>query len=228
MLYNFCAYIFGASMTPRKENISMKTTKVLLLSLGMALCVGGGIGAAVAITRQAAGNTGSSAFDKAVNLYWEAGEASTTLTDMESLSVNVPQYRYLTVSPKSSASVSGNVKLTFTLAEATVEEKTAVLKGLTVSVEKILDQYFTGKWDAELKNTCQNLGADENATGLPTADGSWRFATWTKAQYTEVFNKIATGTLAVDATKVAAVGQFSATPTDGEKDAVKTAPAKEA
>lgn len=114
----------------------MKTSKVLLLSLGMALCVGGGVGAAVAITRQAAGNTGSSAFDKAVNLYWEAGETSTTLTDMESLSVNVPQYRYLTVSPKSSASVSGNVKLTFTLAEATVEEKTAVLKGLTVSVYK--------------------------------------------------------------------------------------------
>lgn len=114
----------------------MKTSKVLLLSLGMALCVGGGIGAAVAITRQAAGNTGSSAFDKAVNLYWEAGHASTTLTDMETLSVNVPQYRYLTVSPKSSASVSGNVELTFTLSEATGTAKTAVLTGLTVSVYK--------------------------------------------------------------------------------------------
>lgn len=114
----------------------MKKSKVLLLSLGMALCVGGGVGAAVAITRQAAGNTGSSAFDKAVNLYWEAGHTSTTLTDMESLSVNVPQYRYLTVSPKSSASVSGNVELGFTLAEATGTEKTAVLTGLTVSVYK--------------------------------------------------------------------------------------------
>lgn len=114
----------------------MKTTKVLLLSLGMALCVGGGVGAAVAITRQAAGNTGSSAFDKAVNLYWGANSSSIELADMESLSVNVPQYRYLTVSPKSSASVSGNVELGFTLATATGTEKTAVLTGLTVSVYK--------------------------------------------------------------------------------------------
>lgn len=114
----------------------MKKSKVLLLSLGMALCVGGGIGAAVAITRQAAGNTGSSAFDKAVNLYWGAGSSSIELADMESLSVNVPQYRYLTVSPKSSASVSGNVELGFTLAKATGTEKTAVLTGLTVSVYK--------------------------------------------------------------------------------------------
>ncbi|MBQ0009132.1 MAG: hypothetical protein KBS97_02535 [Firmicutes bacterium] len=156
----------------------MKTTKVLLLSLGMALCVGGGIGAAVAITRQAAGNTGSSAFDKAVNLYWVEGSSSIELGDMETLSVNVPQYRYLTVSPKSSASVSGNVELGFTLAEATIAEKTAVLKGLTVSVYKTaflatdatVASLIDGKTPEPVLNATTKTGTTSFAAKADSAD----------------------------------------------------------
>lgn len=72
---------------------------------------------------------------------------------------------------------------------------TSAMKGLSVSVKQVLGQFYAGKWDAELKNKAQNLGAKENATGLPTADGSWRFTKFTKDEYNALFAKIADGTL---------------------------------
>lgn len=72
---------------------------------------------------------------------------------------------------------------------------TSAMKGLAVSVKQVLGQFYGGKWDAELANKAQNLGAKENATGLPTAEGSWRFTKFTAAEYTELFNKIANGTI---------------------------------
>ena len=111
----------------------MKTSKVLLLSLGMALCVGGGVGAAVAITRQQAGNTGSGDFDKAISLCWGSKSSTVDLADMTTLSVGVAQYRYLAVTPESSKSVAGNVTLSFTLAPAAATNDIA---GITVSVYK--------------------------------------------------------------------------------------------
>lgn len=113
----------------------MKKTKVLLLSLGMALCVGGGVGAAAAITRQAAGNTGEGDFDKAINLYWGSESSTATLADMEELQVNVPQYRYLSVTPKSSKTIEGTVTVNFTLAKATDSDgKSYDIAGLVVKV----------------------------------------------------------------------------------------------
>ena len=70
---------------------------------------------------------------------------------------------------------------------------TSAVKGLAASVEKVLGQYFDGKWDAELKNVAQNLGASDDATGLPT--DTWRLQNFTVAQYNELYEKIKNGVI---------------------------------
>lgn len=72
---------------------------------------------------------------------------------------------------------------------------TSAMKGLAVSVEQILGQFYAGKWDSELANVAQNLGAKENATGLPTEEGSWRFAKFTVDEYNTLFKAIQNGTV---------------------------------
>lgn len=115
----------------------MKKLKTVALITGMALCLGGGIGAALAaITESGATSDGPAAFDKAINLYWGAGETTATLADMTDLTVNDAQYRYLSVTPKSTKSVSGTVTVSFTLALGEVAEGTATLNGLQISVYK--------------------------------------------------------------------------------------------
>ena len=71
-------------------------------------------------------------------------------------------------------------------------------KGLTESVILILKEWEAGNWDTKLADKCSNLGAAENSTGLPTADASWRFTKFTKAEYTTLFNKVANGELVID------------------------------
>jgi len=68
---------------------------------------------------------------------------------------------------------------------------TSAVKGLSASVERVLGQFYDGKWDAELANVAQNLGAAEDSTGLPTE--TWRLANWTVDQYTELLGKIKSG-----------------------------------
>ncbi len=68
---------------------------------------------------------------------------------------------------------------------------TSAVKGLAVSVEKVLGQFFDGKWDKELANVAQNLGAAEDSTGLPTE--TWRMTNFTVDQYKAVFEKIKNG-----------------------------------
>jgi len=77
---------------------------------------------------------------------------------------------------------------------------TSATKGLNASVQKILGQWKGGAWDTDLKAKAQNLGAAEDATGLPTADGSWRFKTFTKEQYNALFNSVKNGTVVPDGT----------------------------
>lgn len=72
---------------------------------------------------------------------------------------------------------------------------TSAMKGLAVSVETVLGQFYAGKWDAELANVAQNLGAKENATGLPTEEGSWRFTKFTVDEYNTLFKAIQNGTV---------------------------------
>ncbi len=75
---------------------------------------------------------------------------------------------------------------------------TSAQKGLAVSVKTVLTQIYNNEWDAKLGGKAQNLGAAEDATGLPTNTDAWRFKTFTKDQYTAVFDKIKAGTITPD------------------------------
>ena len=70
---------------------------------------------------------------------------------------------------------------------------TSAVKGLASSVQLVLTQYYANEWDAKLANKTSNLGAAENSTGLPTADASWRFKTFTKGEYQALFKDIKDG-----------------------------------
>ncbi len=76
---------------------------------------------------------------------------------------------------------------------------TSAMKGLTVSVYDALTEFFDndGEWPAELAGVTTTLGADTNGIGLPTATGSWRFATFTTAQYDLIFADLVDGTVVV-------------------------------
>lgn len=83
---------------------------------------------------------------------------------------------------------------------------TSAVKGLSASVKKVLGQFYANKWDAELANKAQNLGASDNATGLPTE--TWRLTKFTVEQYNALFAKIKDGTIVPNA----------ATPDDANSD----------
>ncbi len=72
---------------------------------------------------------------------------------------------------------------------------TSAVKGLSVSVQKILGELYDGKWDTLLANKASNLGASDNATGLPI-DTS-RFNTFTKADYEKLFKDIQNGKVTI-------------------------------
>ena len=112
----------------------MKKLKIILLSAGMALCAGGAIGAAIAFTNYSATIDDNPTADKSIQLYWGSGESSVTIDPVVNLGSHEPVFRYLDVSPKSTKTVEGTVRLDFTLAEANED---AVLTGLTVDVYEI-------------------------------------------------------------------------------------------
>ena len=113
----------------------MNTKSKVLIGL-MALCLLGGVGSTLALTRSGASVTGNpGAFDQAINLYWGDGEATTVeIANVENLVAGVAQYRGLSVHSLSSKSVAGAVKLSFALAPSAGEHH---IKGLSVSVYKI-------------------------------------------------------------------------------------------
>lgn len=74
---------------------------------------------------------------------------------------------------------------------------TSAVKGLANSVEQVLGQYYDGKWDTELADVAQNLGAAENATGLP--EDTWSMTTFTLDEYKALLGKIASGEIVPDA-----------------------------
>ena len=75
---------------------------------------------------------------------------------------------------------------------------TSAVKGLKESVAKVLDQYYAGKWDSDLAGKTQNLGASDDATGLPI--GTSKFTKFTADQYNDLFAKIKSGSVTPDAT----------------------------
>lgn len=73
---------------------------------------------------------------------------------------------------------------------------TSAVKGLKVSVEKILGQYYNNEWDTNLAGQARNFGATDDATGLPTA--TWRMTKFKVADYTALFNSIKKGDVKVN------------------------------
>ena len=57
-------------------------------------------------------------------------------------------------------------------------------------------------WPAEYAAYTSKLGAADNAIGLPTADGSWRFQTFTKENYDELLAGVIDGSLEISASTV--------------------------
>ncbi|MBR4800347.1 MAG: BMP family ABC transporter substrate-binding protein [Clostridia bacterium] len=69
---------------------------------------------------------------------------------------------------------------------------TSAIKRLDEAVKHVLALYYGGEWDAKLANKTSNLGANENATGIP--DNPWRFNTYTVAEYYDMYDSMKAGT----------------------------------
>ncbi|MCQ2430870.1 MAG: BMP family ABC transporter substrate-binding protein [Clostridia bacterium] len=70
---------------------------------------------------------------------------------------------------------------------------TSAVKGLSASVEYILGQIYADKW-AEMGNSA-NLGAADDATGLPTDTFTQTLKKWTLDEYNALYAQIKNGTL---------------------------------
>ena len=111
----------------------MKKRQKVLLGL-MALGLVGGIGSAVALTRTAAEQKNTSlGTDKAVYLYWDENTtAKNSIAEVENLTANSTEYRYIVVAPKMSKTLEGTVSITFTL--SVDSSRNQELAGLTVDI----------------------------------------------------------------------------------------------
>ena len=75
---------------------------------------------------------------------------------------------------------------------------TSAMKDLKNSVVLALtDLYAAGGTWGDKGGTTATLGAADNCTGLPTAEGSWRFKTFTVDEYTAIFEKVKSGEIVV-------------------------------
>ena len=83
---------------------------------------------------------------------------------------------------------------------------TSAMKGLGVAVQTALAEYYADEFQGGESIT---LGAAEDAVGLPTATDSWRFATFTVAEYDALLALVAAGTVVVPA-DAAALATFVA------------------
>ena len=74
---------------------------------------------------------------------------------------------------------------------------TSAMKGLSASVQKVLGEYYKGEWDAKLAGQASNLGASDDATGLPMSTS--RFTTFKQADYDAIYGQIKSGAVTPDA-----------------------------
>ena len=75
---------------------------------------------------------------------------------------------------------------------------TSAMKGLGEAVTDALDHAAAGTWDT-IGGTNGNYGLEEgDYVGLPTAETSWCFETFTQDEYTALVEKIRSGELVVD------------------------------
>ena len=74
---------------------------------------------------------------------------------------------------------------------------TSATKGLSASVQKVLGEYYANQWDSKLAGQASNLGAADDATGLPIKTS--RFSKFTEADYNAIYEKVKNGTVVPDA-----------------------------
>ena len=74
---------------------------------------------------------------------------------------------------------------------------TSAMKGLSVSVQKVLGELYKGEWDAKLGGQASNLGAADDATGLPISTS--RFTKFTADDYNAIYAKVKSGAVTPDA-----------------------------
>ena len=74
---------------------------------------------------------------------------------------------------------------------------TSAMKGLTEGTMYALEKFYAGEW-ADISDKAANLGVTSNAVGLPTAEGSWRFANYTVAEYEALYAKLVANEIVVD------------------------------
>ena len=75
---------------------------------------------------------------------------------------------------------------------------TSAMKGLTEAVNTALSDIDAGEW-GDIAASNGNFGLEDgDYVGLPTADDSWNFKTFTKDEYETLKTKIASGELVVD------------------------------
>ena len=88
---------------------------------------------------------------------------------------------------------------------------TSAFKGLRKSVQSALEIYSANTWE-DIGGKVFNLGLNaklgkveaKDYVGLPTADASWGFKTFTKANYEELLNRIKDGTYTISDSTTAA------------------------
>ena len=75
---------------------------------------------------------------------------------------------------------------------------TSAMKSLQISVETALRTIYDGKW-SEISGKAVQLGLqDGDYVGLPTAEGSWNFKTFTVEEYNGIVEKIKSGDIQID------------------------------
>ena len=75
---------------------------------------------------------------------------------------------------------------------------TSAMKGLREGTIYALEKFYDGKW-ADIADKAANLGAKDNAVGLPTEEASWGFEEFSVKEYNELFDKLVDGKIVVDA-----------------------------
>ena len=99
-----------------------------------------------------------------------------------------------------SAAAANNGKVIGVDVDQSSQSKTVItsaMKGLASGTMHALAEFYAGNWDSKLSNKDVNLGAKDNAVGLPTA--TWSMTNFTVDQYNTLFASLANGTVTVDA-----------------------------
>ncbi len=97
---------------------------------------------------------------------------------------------------------------------------TSAMKGLSVSVQTALTDYFNNEFVGGQSIT---LGVAEDAVGLPTVSASWRFTNFTTAEYNTILTAISNGTIVVptdEATFVTFLSALGFTPSQTLLDTI--------